>query len=515
MRSGEDLANVRDIATDDGVPRGVLRAIGNGDVQRHGDRHGPRRDSAFVPGDRIFECDAEPRVSTDRRGTHEVGLRVWFGMSNVFARNHRSEKPYLVRDEVCGGSIRHCHDHLRNTRGMDAVDQFERTLTPRDLLGNHRIDLVHHALNDDVNGKCHAVTLHFGRGEGQTAPHECQAVGFSPTPAEFLNHALFGQQPVGLGVDNRPVKVPQHGLGIRRTHVVESRRVYCWTRAESSSMTVFSVKSGRPLIVAFEGWNDAGDAATSAVRAVIERYNLDSTFSIDTEVFYDYQQVRPTIEFIPDEGRRINWPTASFFAPTDISTNVHALMGTEPSRSWPTFAATFLDEALAADITGVIVLGAALAEVPHTRPIEVGRTSDNAQVREQFDCERSQYEGHIGITTVVAQFAEQVGIPTLSLWAGVPHYALHSPSPKVTYALLAELNEIAELDIDLTEFEAQAKEWEETVDEIAEGDEDMTDYIQRLEEERDNTTGPLASGDAIAAEFEEFLRSNDDGSQNP
>lgn len=277
-------------------------------------------------------------------------------------------------------------------------------------------------------------------------------------------------------------------------------------------MSVFSAKSGRPLIVAFEGWNDAGEAATIAVRAVIDRYALDSTFSVDTEVFYDYQQVRPTIEYA-DEGRRINWPTASLFTPTDISTNVHVLLGTEPSRSWPTFAATFLDEALAADITGVIVLGAALAEVPHTRPIEVGKTSDNVQVREELGCERSQYEGHIGITTVLAQFAEQVGIPTVSLWAGVPHYALHSPSPKVAYALVAELNEIADLDIDLTELAIQAKEWEESVDEIAEGDDDMNDYIHRLEEDRDAATAPDASGDAIAAEFEEFLRKSDEGPQ--
>ena len=276
-------------------------------------------------------------------------------------------------------------------------------------------------------------------------------------------------------------------------------------------MTVFSAKTGRPLIVAFEGWNDAGDAATSAVRAVIERYSLDATFSIDTEVFYDYQQVRPTIEYIPDEGRRINWPTASLFTPSDISTNVHVLLGTEPSRSWPTFAATFLDEALAADITGVIVLGAALAEVPHTRQIEVGKTSDNVQVRESVGCERSQYEGHIGITTVVAQFAEQVGIPSVSLWAGVPHYALNSPSPKVTLALLEELNSFAELDIDLTDYRAQSAEWEETVNDIAEGDEDMSDYIQRLEEERDAASAPDASGDAIAAEFEEFLRKSDEG----
>lgn len=280
-------------------------------------------------------------------------------------------------------------------------------------------------------------------------------------------------------------------------------------------MTVFSAKTARPLIVAFEGWNDAGDAATSAVRAVIERYSLDATFSIDTEVFYDYQQVRPTIEYIPDEGRRINWPTASLFTPSDISTNVHVLLGTEPSRSWPTFAETFLDEARAADITGVIVLGAALAEVPHTRPIEVGKTSDNVQVREFVGCERSQYEGHIGITTVVAQFAEQFGIPSISLWAGVPHYAVNSPSPKVTLALLEELNSFADLDIDLTDYRAQSDEWEATVNDIAEGDEDMSDYIHRLEEERDAASAPDASGDAIAAEFEEFLRKSDEGPHTP
>jgi hypothetical protein len=103
----------------------------------------------------------------------------------------------------------------------------------------------------------------------------------------------------------------------------------------------------------------------------------------------------------------------------------------------------------------------------------------------------------------------------VSLWAGVPHYALNSPSPKVTLALLEELNSFAELDIDLTDYRAQSAEWEETVNDIAEGDEDMSDYIHRLEEERDAASAPDASGDAIAAEFEEFLRKSDEGPNTP
>lgn len=277
-------------------------------------------------------------------------------------------------------------------------------------------------------------------------------------------------------------------------------------------MSAFSAREGRPLIVAFEGWNDAGESATGAVRAIIEHFELDATFSVDTEAFYDYLTTRPTIDFVPEEGRRITWPTTSLFVPSDSVTTIHAILGTEPSRSWPTFAATFLDEALAHDVTGIIVVGALLADVPHTRPIDISVTSDNARVREEFGCERSQYEGPIGIPTVLAQFAEQVGIPTMSLWASFPHYVHHSPSPKVTLAILDEIKGITDMNFDREPWEARAREWEAGIDEIAENDEDMSEYIHRLEEDRDAATAPDASGEAIAAEFEQFLRSKEDGS---
>lgn len=276
-------------------------------------------------------------------------------------------------------------------------------------------------------------------------------------------------------------------------------------------MSPFSSKTGRPLIIAFEGWNDAGDAASGAVRAIIENYALEPGPGVDSETYYDYQLNRPTVETNEDGSRRINWPTATMFIPSTTDGRIHALLGTEPSRSWPTFVATFLDEALAADVTGIIVLGAMLADVPHTRPIEVSRSSESASVRGLLGCERSQYEGPVGIPSVFAGFSEQVGIPSVSLWASVPHYVHHSPVPKVTLALLENLVEIAELDMDLTEWRDEAREWEVGVNEMAEGDEDMTEYIHRLEEERDIAgEAEEASAESIAEEFERFLRSTDE-----
>jgi len=196
---------------------------------------------------------------------------------------------------------------------------------------------------------------------------------------------------------------------------------------------------------------------------------------------------------------------------------VHALLGTEPSRAWPTFVANFLDEALAADVTGIIVLGSMLADVPHTRPVEVSRSSESASVRGLLGCDSSRYEGPVGIPTVFANFSEQVGIPSVSLWASVPHYVHHSPAPKVTLALLENLIEIADFDIDLTSIRAEAATWEVGINDMAEGDEDMTDYIRRLEEDRDIEIADESddvSGDEIAEEFERFLRSTDDGDKS-
>lgn len=277
-------------------------------------------------------------------------------------------------------------------------------------------------------------------------------------------------------------------------------------------MSIFSITSGRPLIVAFEGWNDAGEAASTAVKAVIDRYDLVQGFSVETELYYDYQLVRPTIEFTTDDERRIHWPTASLFVPADLATNLTVLLGTEPSRSWPTFAATFLDEALAADITGIIVVGSMLADVPHSRPIEVTCTSDNSEVRALLNCERSQYEGPIGIPTVFAQFAEQVGIPAVAVWASVPHYVHNSPSPKVARALMGKIMEISGITVDTAEIDAESVTWEKSVNEMISGDEDLSEYIGQLEEKRDAETSAEASGDALAEEFEKFLR---DTGENP
>jgi hypothetical protein len=276
------------------------------------------------------------------------------------------------------------------------------------------------------------------------------------------------------------------------------------------SLTIFSAKTGRPLIVAFEGWNDAGNAAGGAVKAIIDGYDLEPGFGIDGEQFYDHSVSRPTVEWTPEDGRQIRWPTSEIFFPANKTDGVHALHGIEPARLWPTFVATFLDEALAADITGIIVLGSMLADVPHTRPIEISLSSENQGVRSELGCERSQYEGPIGITSVFAYFAEQVGIPTLSLWASVPHYVHLAPSPKATLAIVERIKTITELTLDTTKLESEAAEWEENINEMAQGDEDMADYIRQLEEDRDTAASEDASGEAIAEEFEKFLRSNPD-----
>ncbi|QWT25413.1 PAC2 family protein [Subtercola sp. PAMC28395] len=286
------------------------------------------------------------------------------------------------------------------------------------------------------------------------------------------------------------------------------------------------------MVVAFEGWNDAGEAATGAVQMLKDQLDLVSLAEIDSEEYFDYQFNRPTTTFDDDGQRVLVWPSASIFGPgsTDEThsdaesgsngdsepdaeseteagaDNVYLLIGTEPSRNWKQFTTMVLDVAVAADVTGIVFLGAMLADVPHTRPISVYSTSENAAVRTELDLERSAYEGPVGILSVIADAAEKLGIPTVSMWASVPHYVHNAPSPKATLALIEKLEELIDVTIPRGDLVDEAVAWQTGIDALAGEDEEMATYIQQLEQARDTVDSPEASGEAIAQEFERYLR---------
>ena len=287
--------------------------------------------------------------------------------------------------------------------------------------------------------------------------------------------------------------------------------------------------NGRLLVVAFEGWNDAGEAASNAVRTLRDQLDLVPLTEVDPEDYFDYQFNRPTAALDDDGNRRIVWPTVAMYGPVspleahtaglatdadidvtgDNGNNVYLLVGTEPSRGWKTFTTEILETIEANEITSVIFLGAMLADVPHTRPISVFVSSENAGVREELSVERSTYEGPVGILSVLSAAAENAGIPTLSIWASVPHYVHNAPSPKATLALIDKLEEIVDVVIPRGDLVDEAAAWESGIDALASDDDDMSTYIEQLEQARDTVDSPEASGEAIAQEFEKYLRRED------
>jgi hypothetical protein len=268
------------------------------------------------------------------------------------------------------------------------------------------------------------------------------------------------------------------------------------------------------LVVAFDGWNDAGDAASTAVRILRESLKVAPVARLDPEEYFDYQFARPTVS-LDDHGRSsIHWPEVTLSAPTgqegdeDVLAvpEVCILFGTEPSRHWKAFTAEVVEAALGAGVEWVILLGAMLADVPHSRPISVFASSSDSRVRARFGLERSTYEGPTGILGVLADATERAGLPTVSLWACVPHYVHNAPSPKATLALITKLEQLTGVTVPRGDLAEQSAAWEAGVDALAADDEDMAAYIRQLEQARDTVESPDASGDAIAQEFERYLR---------
>jgi PAC2 family len=283
--------------------------------------------------------------------------------------------------------------------------------------------------------------------------------------------------------------------------------------SDASESATFS--GGSLLVVAFEGWNDAGEAASGAASAIRDQLELVPVIELEPEDYFDYQFNRPTVS-VDDEGDRVlEWPSVTLYGPGDgsIATEsglaVHVLLGTEPSRGWKTFAAEVVDAIETADVTAVVFLGAMLADVPHTRPISVFASSENAAVRDRFELERSTYEGPVGILSVLSDAAERAGIPTLSIWASVPHYVHNAPSPKAMLALIERLEEFVDLQVARGDLLEESAAWESGIDALADDDDDMRAYITQLEQARDTVDSPEASGEAIAEEFERYLRRRD------
>ncbi|GAA5151212.1 filament polymerization regulator ParJ [Microbacterium pseudoresistens] len=270
----------------------------------------------------------------------------------------------------------------------------------------------------------------------------------------------------------------------------------------------------RIVVTAFDGWNDAGEAASSAIEMIRADGDYELVHSIDPELYFDYQYTRPSVGMDGDGQRRLRWPEAKLWRPTGKreGTRFWLLTGAEPARAWQAFAAEFIDLALRDDVTGFITLGAMLSDVPHTRPISIFASSENEQVRSSLALDRSGYEGPVGILSVLEHAAEGAGIPSATLWASVPHYvATATPSPKATLALLDRLHELTGVDIPRGQLRTEAATWEASIDAAAAEDEDMAEYIRQLEQTRDTWDSPEASGDAIAQAFERYLRRGGDG----
>lgn len=279
--------------------------------------------------------------------------------------------------------------------------------------------------------------------------------------------------------------------------------------------------SGRLLVVAFEGWNDAGEAASGAVRTLKDLLDLYPIAEVDPEDYFDYQFNRPSVQSNENGDRELVWPGVTIYGPTAPNTrpaaeiahnasNIYLLLGTEPSRGWKTFTSEILGVVETNQITSIMFLGAMLADVPHSRPISVFTSSENDQVRAQLGLERSGYEGPVGILSVLGDAAEKAGILTMSIWASVPHYVHNAPSPKATLAIIDKLEEIVDVVIPRGELVTEAAAWESGIDALAGDDDDMASYIEQLEQARDTVDSPEASGEAIAQEFEKYLRRGGD-----
>ncbi|MHB1833784.1 MAG: PAC2 family protein [Solirubrobacteraceae bacterium] len=265
------------------------------------------------------------------------------------------------------------------------------------------------------------------------------------------------------------------------------------------------------LVCAFKGWNDAGDAASSAIQFVGTALRARRFATIDPEEFYDFQATRPRVKLVDGHAREIVWPEVELYearvprAPRDLI----LLTGSEPSFRWRTFSGLIVELAEALGVQLVVTLGALLADVPHTRPISVSGLSSDEGLVARLGLQTSSYEGPTGIVGVLHAACQQAGIPSASLWAAVPHYIAATPNPKAALALVRKLEGLVGVAVDGSQLEEATADYERQVNMAVQSDPDVQAFVERLEqaaEDEDEPPDALPSGDSIARDLQRFLR---------
>ena len=295
------------------------------------------------------------------------------------------------------------------------------------------------------------------------------------------------------------------------------------------------------LVAAFAGWNDAADAATTAVKFLIDRWKPLKFAEIEAEEFYVFTETRPTVSAKKGMLRSISWPSNHFLSliTPQFERDIILYLGVEPQLKWKTFTSSYLDVCKRFNVSEILLLGAILANIPHSMDVPISGFSSTAETLDrlrEIDVQTSSYEGPTGMVGVLQDSFRRANIPVSSLWAAAPHYLAATPNIKVTAALLTYLNTFLSFNLDLSDIQADAQRFEEQITMLVERDPEASAYVHKLEEQvseisddeiehevdedevlinpdRPVSTGPLPSADSLIRSVEELLRKERENNQ--
>jgi proteasome assembly chaperone (PAC2) family protein len=273
------------------------------------------------------------------------------------------------------------------------------------------------------------------------------------------------------------------------------------------------------LISAFRGWNDGGQGASLAGGYLAKTWEAERFAEIEPEGFFDFQATRPHVSLVDGETRHIDWPENAFYHARipGLERDAVLLLGIEPNLRWRAFTGMIVDLTRELGVELVLTLGSLLADVPHTRPSPVTGGATDPELIERLGLQRSRYEGPTGIVGVLHDACAHANIPSVSLWAAVPHYVSLAPSPRAALALCQRLGEVLGTAIDTDELEEASERYSEQVTEAVASDEETAAYVAELEQRAEELDAEenLPSGETLAAELTRFLRERERGNGGP